>query len=242
MSKLTIESCKKVIEINIKGVNGVDGYIASAFLKALQLKGEDLFHHSVQVGLIAEQIGIALGFNQKKIKLLKLSGLLHDIGKLAICNEILFKAASPDRNEWEQIRLHPELGAGALQDFHCFEVVSKIVLYHHEQDDGNGYPHGIKGDVIPFESKIIRICDMFSAVTSERPYKPSYPRKLAVTISMQSVGIDGTHRCAIEGVLSQISLKMPSYSCATPSNAKQQSSPPFHIQGLPQPPTLSLQP
>ena len=207
MSKLTAELCKEVIEINIKGGNGVDGPVASAFLKALKLKGEDLFYHSVQVGLIAEQIGIALGFNQKKIKLLKLSGLLHDIGKLAIRNDILFKVASPDRNEWEQIRLHPELGAGVLRDFHGFEVVSKIILYHHEQDDGKGYPYGIKGDVIPFESKIIRICDVFSAVTSERPYKPSYPKKLAVTISMQSVGIDSTHRRAIEGVLTKISLK-----------------------------------
>ena len=195
-----------VIEINVEG-NGVDCPVTAAFLKALKLKGENLFHHSVQVGLIAEQIGISLGFDQQKIKLLKVSGFLHDIGKLAIRNDILFKPSSPDKNEWEQIRLHPELGAGALQDFDGFEGVSKIILHHHEEDNGNGYPYGLRGEAIPYEAKIIRICDIFSAVTGERPYKPSYPTKLAIKISMGSVIFGREHSATIERVLAGIAVR-----------------------------------
>ena len=196
----------EIIEIKIEG-NGIDCPVTSAFLKALKLKGEDLYRHAMQVGLIAEQIGISLGFSHQKIKLLKISGFLHDVGKLAIRNDILFKPSSPDEHEWEQIRLHPELGATALQDFHGFEAVSKIILHHHEDDSGSGYPCGLKGEAIPYESKLIRICDVFSAVTSERPYKPSYPAKLAIAMSMGSVKFDRDHGTAIERVLEQISVK-----------------------------------
>jgi putative nucleotidyltransferase with HDIG domain len=195
-----------VIEIDVTG-NGVDCPVTSAFLKALKLKGKDLYHHSMQVGLMAEQIGIVLGFGEQKAKLLKISGFLHDIGKHALRKDILNKPSSPDRNEWEQIRLHPELGATTLDDFNGFDAVSKIILYHHEEDDGSGYPFGLRGDAIPYEAKIIRICDVYSAMTNERSYKPSFPKREAIAISMRSVRVDREHSTAIERVLAQISLR-----------------------------------
>jgi len=195
-----------VIEIDVTG-NGVDCPVTSAFLKALKLKGKDLYRHSIQVGLMAEQIGIALRFGEQKIKLLKISGFLHDIGKLALRNDILNKPSSPDRNEWEQIRLHPEIGSTALEDFKGFEAVSRIILYHHEEDNGSGYPFGLRGNAIPYEAKIIRICDVYSAITSERSYKPSFPKREAIAISMRSVMVHREHNPIIERVLTQISLR-----------------------------------
>jgi putative nucleotidyltransferase with HDIG domain len=196
----------EVIEID-PARNGLDCLVTAAFLRALKLKWEQLYYHSMQVGLIAEQIGIAIGLNKDRIRLLKTAGYLHDIGKLALRNDILNKPSSPDSNEWEQIRLHPELGATALHDFNGFDAVSKIILHHHEDDNGSGYPFGLRGDAIPYEAKIIRICDVYSAMTNERPYKPSFPKREAIAISMRSVSVDGEHSIAIERVLAQISLR-----------------------------------
>jgi putative nucleotidyltransferase with HDIG domain len=196
----------EVIEINL-AQNGVNCPTTIAFLRALKLKWEQLYYHSIQVGLIAEQVGIAIGLDQDRIRLLKIAGYLHDIGKLALPNKILKKPHRLTRTEWEQVYMHSELGANALYGLEGFEEVSTTVLHHHEKEDGSGYPYGLSGDDIPVLSKIIKISDMFSATSSERPYKTAFSRRYAITASFEEVKFNAETTEAIQRVLSQIRIK-----------------------------------
>ncbi|MFI5296235.1 MAG: HD-GYP domain-containing protein [Thermodesulfovibrionales bacterium] len=189
-------------EINIREEGErVSCPVTLGILQTINLKGEALFAHSVMVGTLAELVGTSLGLDSRSIAVLKIAGLLHDIGKIAISNEILLKPSQLNKREMEQIRAHPEQGAKALARLEGFGQIAKIVLYHHEADNGEGYPHGLKGDQIPLESKIIRFCDMYSAMTSERPYKPSYSHRHALQLSIEAFSVPAHDRRIVQGVL-----------------------------------------
>ncbi len=158
-----------------------------SLLKAIKLKGEFLYAHSVSVGLMAERIGKALSLSRDSIYVLKTAGLLHDIGKIAVCNRILLKPTTLNAHEWEQVRLHPMVGSKTLKTIPALKEQAEIILYHHIGVNGNSYPANISYKHIPFESKIIKICDIFTALTSERPYKATYPRENALEICKKEV-------------------------------------------------------
>jgi response regulator RpfG family c-di-GMP phosphodiesterase len=126
---------------------------------------------------------------------LVLSGMLHDIGKVAIPDTILLKQGKLDSSEWTVMRKHPELGWSILnqadrelgeQSF--LTLASRIALYHHERFDGAGYPYGITGESIPLSARIAAISDVYDALTSERPYKPAWTHEEAVAEIRQERG------------------------------------------------------
>lgn len=178
--------------------------VTLALLQAIRLKDGGLFAHSVMVGALSELVGTSLGLDSRRVAVLKTAGLLHDVGKIAIRNEILLKPSVPNKREWEQIRSHPEQGAEALCKLEGFGQIARIVLYHHENDNGEGYPHGLRGDQIPLDSKIIRFCDMYSAMTSERPYKPRLPRRHALQISLEAFSITPGDRRIVQGLFDEL--------------------------------------
>ena len=147
--------------------------------------------------------------SQDTIDLLRTAGFLHDLGKIALPDHILKSPDYPSEREWEQIRLHPRHGATTLEDVEGFEDVSEIILYHHEQPNGSGYPVGLRGEEIPFYSRIITIADVFSATISERHYKEAYPIDDAVKYTLYSdkVHISDKHSLVIEDLLKQIVVK-----------------------------------
>ena len=196
----------EIIEISLSE-NGVDCNITEAFLRTLKLKCESLYYHSKQVGLIAEQIGLAIGLGQDRVRTLKIAAYLHDIGKHGIANEILNKPSKLTHYEWEQIHMHPERGAIALHGLPGFEEISEAILYHHEHDDGSGYPHGLRGDDIPVLSKLICISDIFSATSSERPYKSAFTRRYAIKACIEKVKFNTETTEAIQKVLTHICVK-----------------------------------
>lgn len=157
------------------------------FLKALKLKGEYLHNHSVMVGLLAERVGKVLSFSKENLFVLKTAGLLHDIGKIAVHDQILLKPTILNAYEWEQIKLHPLIAYKALESIPALKRQAEIILYHHIGVNGNSYPSDIDYKNIPFESKIIKICDVFTALTSERPYKATFPRRYAIEICQKEV-------------------------------------------------------
>lgn len=131
------------------------------------------FVHSVNVALISSVIGQWVGCTKEEIEMLTLSGLLHDIGKLLIPNEILLKPGKLTLNEFDVIKTHVSLGYSKLKDQDIPTIVKEACLLHHERCDGNGYPFGIKGSKISFVAKIISIADVYDAMTSNRIYRGS---------------------------------------------------------------------
>jgi HD-GYP domain-containing protein (c-di-GMP phosphodiesterase class II) len=98
--------------------------------------------------------------------------LIHDIGKLAIPEAILFKPGRLTADEYEVIKEHVTVGADLLDDFQSLQSVGTFVRHHHERYDGRGYPDGLKGEEIPLEARILALADAVEAMASDRPYRP----------------------------------------------------------------------
>jgi diguanylate cyclase (GGDEF)-like protein len=130
--------------------------------------------HSQSVAVLVEAISQALGFNEATVSQLRLAGLLHDLGKIAVPDRILQKPGRFDPGEIAVLRKHPQDGYELLQGLGV-DPVDRWILHHHEHWDGSGYPHGLAGEDIPIGSRIILVADAFDAITSERIYRPAAP-------------------------------------------------------------------
>jgi HD-GYP domain-containing protein (c-di-GMP phosphodiesterase class II) len=108
---------------------------------------------------------------QEQIHKIYLAGLLHDIGKMGISEVVLQKKGKLTQQEFDHIKTHPLIGADILKGIKQMRDIVPGVLSHHEQMDGNGYPHGLAGEQIPLIGKIIRLADCFDAMTSKRTYR-----------------------------------------------------------------------
>jgi len=127
--------------------------------------------HSVRVSAYAENIARKLNLPQSKIDLIKSAGLLHDIGKIGIDKRILNKTGKLEKEEFEIIKSHPQIGSTIISDLSYLSNMSEIIRHHHERNDGSGYPDGLSHDKIPLETSILTIADSFDAMTTNRPYR-----------------------------------------------------------------------
>lgn len=127
--------------------------------------------HSERVSHYLVEFGKALNFDETKLINLKMAGLLHDIGKIAIDYSILDKVGLLTVEEFGEIKKHTDTGYRILKSAGAFADIIEMVLSHHERVDGKGYPRGLKGEEILQEVKMLTICDTFDAMISERPYK-----------------------------------------------------------------------
>ena len=142
--------------------------------ETLDLRDSGTALHSQTVGRLCEQIAVALGLAPEQVERVRLAGLLHDIGKIGVADTILQKPAALTEDEWAEMRKHPELGARILTGANLDDI-SSWVLAHHERPDGRGYPHGLVGDAIPLEARILAVADSFEAMTSDRVYRAGMP-------------------------------------------------------------------
>jgi putative two-component system response regulator len=122
-------------------------------------------------------VGVAarLGMEETALEGVRLGGLLHDLGKIAVPDHVLHKPGALDRKEFDLVRQHPEVGAEILRPLRAFEGPEPAVLHHHERFDGTGYPYGLKGSEIPLAARIVAVADAFDAMTSDRPYRAAIP-------------------------------------------------------------------
>jgi HD-GYP domain-containing protein (c-di-GMP phosphodiesterase class II) len=120
-----------------------------------------------------------LGLPAERIERIRLAGLLHDIGKLGVPDEILRKPGRLSEAEFTEIRKHPELGARILAGANLDDI-SGWVLAHHERPDGAGYPFGLSAEQIPLEARILAVADAFEAMTADRVYRAGMPHDAAV--------------------------------------------------------------
>ncbi|KTT76161.1 HD-GYP domain-containing protein [Sphingomonas endophytica] len=141
----------------------------------LKTKNEYTYVHSVAVGALLVHFAQHMRMSDTEVRDLALAGLLHDIGKMAVPNELLDKAGRLAPDEFDLIRLHPENGHALLRACAPMpEVVLDVCLHHHERVDGRGYPFGLSGDQLSLAARMSAICDVYDAVTSQRPYKRAW--------------------------------------------------------------------
>jgi putative nucleotidyltransferase with HDIG domain len=147
----------------------------AALTSALDANDPYTHGHSYRVSRYALRLGRAIGLSARDIEILEYSGLLHDIGKIAIQKEILHKAGKLSDEEKQTLNAHPSIGADIVENLKFLKEAAVLVRHHHEQPDGKGYPDGLKGDEIPVGSRILLCADAFDAMTSDRPYRKGLP-------------------------------------------------------------------
>lgn len=147
---------------------------ASAFRSlAVAVDSKDRYSqgHSERVAEYALEIADAMDLDPQSRDLLKIAGLLHDLGKIGIPDTLLNKPGSLTRHEREVLRQHPSAGVNILRRTPQLDIVIPAVLFHHERWDGGGYPQGLSGEEIPVIARIMAVADAFDAMTSNRPYR-----------------------------------------------------------------------
>lgn len=159
----TVEEIKNSLSVNIELLNEI-----------LDVKATDeyLYNHSLNVAVVSNLIGKWLGLKQKDLDILILAGLVHDIGKLKVNPAVLNKPGKLTDEEFAEMKKHPEYSYQMLVEMGYKDTdILKAVTFHHEKEDGTGYPLKISGDKITIHAKILAIADIFDAMTSNRVYK-----------------------------------------------------------------------
>lgn len=143
------------------------------------------FHHSVNVAILATATGIQLELKRSDIYDLCMAAVMHDVGKIYLPKEILNKPGKLTDEEFAEVKLHPVRGYDYLRETHYISYdACKGVLMHHERHDGLGYPSGSRGDEINKIGKILAICDVYDALTSDRPYRKAWSPSEAIEYLM----------------------------------------------------------
>ena len=139
---------------------------------ALGLRDKYTHAHAHRVAQYSKRLAIRAGLSVYEVMQIAMGGMLHDLGKLALSDRIFSnqKADCSEEMLWE-VRNHTLIGAALLEKVTCDRPISDAVLFHHERINGQGYPFGIMGDVIPLSAKIVSIADCFDAITTDRPYQ-----------------------------------------------------------------------
>ncbi len=142
--------------------------------------------HQQRVSDLATAIAKEMGFPEDKIMGIRMAGVLHDIGKIAIPVEILSKPGRLSKTEFELIKNHPQVGYDILNSIKFPWPISQIILQHHERIDGSGYPNGLLGKEILIEAKILGAADVVEAMASHRPYRPA----LGIDKALEEISIN----------------------------------------------------
>ncbi len=167
-----------------------------ALMIALAAKDEYTETHTRRVAMLAVQVGEQLRLPPARLRTLAVGGLLHDIGKLSVPDEILKKPAALTDAEFEVVQQHPEWGVSLLRKLGGFpEAVHRLVHDHHERVDGSGYPCGLEGAELALDTCVLAVCDVYDALRSERVYRPAWSLEQAVAHLREGSGTAFDPRC-----------------------------------------------
>lgn len=162
--------------------------IAAAFSDVVDAKSHFTADHSNRVTLYTDMIAEELGLSLPHRRWLSRAALMHDVGKLSVSNQILDKPGKPDEEEWTAIKKHALYSEEILERVEAFKDIAPIAGAHHERLDGKGYPHGLKGDELCLEVRILTVADVFDALTADRPYRAAMEIKKAMSIITSDIG------------------------------------------------------
>ncbi|MCG3125195.1 MAG: hypothetical protein CHACPFDD_00010 [Phycisphaerae bacterium] len=159
-----------------------------ALVRAIDQKDHYTSGHAERVGWLARMTGQALGLAEHDLEMLEWAGLLHDVGKIGISEEILNKPGRLTPEEFEIMKRHPLMSYEVLRPVASLAPILEGVKYHHENHDGSGYPDGLSGTAIPLFARIIHVVDIFDALTSTRSYRAGFTLEKAYAILREGAG------------------------------------------------------
>src|ERR1043165_659450 len=159
-----------------------------ALALAIDAKDQTAHNHIRRVQVYAVGLARAIGMSEHEIRGINTAALLHDIGKLAVPEHILAKPGPLTAEEFQKVRIHPQVGAGIISAVPFPYPVAPLIMSHHERWDGRGYPAGLREREIPLGARILAIVDYFDALTSERPYHQPMSFEGAVALLQQEAG------------------------------------------------------
>ncbi|MBI4263937.1 MAG: HD domain-containing protein [Acidobacteria bacterium] len=176
-----------------------------ALAAALDARDPYTAGHSERVSALSVLMGRQLEIGDSELDVLRLGGLLHDIGKIGLSDEVLRKPGALTSEEFEQIKRHPALEARILRQVPFLAPHLPIVELHHERPDGRGYPFGLRGEDIPWPARIVHVADAFDAMTSARAYRPARAPAEAVAELRRYSGTQFDSAC-VEALLTALPL------------------------------------
>lgn len=153
----------------------------------LQYSLREQLVHGMRVSNLACGLAKELGLPEDYCYDMAVAGMLHDIGKERVSNALDEDAERLIVEEIHYVRLHSQASYDILKQRGYSERILQTVLYHHENMDGSGYPENLSGEAIPLGARIIRVCDVYAALTSDRPYRKSFDRKTAVELMIEDI-------------------------------------------------------
>ncbi|MFH1107972.1 MAG: HD domain-containing phosphohydrolase [Planctomycetota bacterium] len=159
-----------------------------SLVNAVDQKDEYTCGHSLRVAYYATVLARRLGLGEVDLQMLQWAGLLHDVGKIGIRDNVLKKEGKLTAEEFSHIKEHPVRSHKVVQEVPQLSQALDGILYHHERYDGSGYPAGRKGEQIPLQARIIQIADVFDALTSNRSYRRAYDWQRALEILQEEAG------------------------------------------------------
>lgn len=145
-------------------------------------------NHGIAVSNLAYAVAAELGQDEEFCYQMAIAGMLHDIGKLKLTDYINGQENDPLLiEELKYVRMHSSLGYEELKDQGYSELVLQSVLYHHENYDGSGYPSNLRGDSIPLGARILRVCDVYAALSSDRPYRKAFDVSTVIELMIDEI-------------------------------------------------------
>jgi PAS domain S-box-containing protein/putative nucleotidyltransferase with HDIG domain len=156
--------------------------------RALELRDAETEGHTLRVTQIAETLARSMGISEEDLSHVRRGALLHDIGKMGIPDSILLKPGPLTDEEWVIMRKHPVYAYNLLSPIDYLKPALDIPYTHHEKWDGTGYPRGLKGEQIPLAGRIFAVADVWDALTSDRPYRPAWPKEKALKHIQEQAG------------------------------------------------------
>ncbi len=160
----------------------------AALLAALAAKDRATSAHAERCSWYATRLAQELGLTEEDTSIVRLAAVLHDIGKLAVPDEVLFKPGPLDEAEWAQMKEHPTAALPILSRVPAVAEATPAILHHHERFDGSGYPDGLAGNDIPVASRMLLVTDAFDAMTNDRPYRKALSVGAAIEELKQNSG------------------------------------------------------
>jgi putative two-component system response regulator len=157
-----------------------DEAVLVALSRTVEARDNYTEQHLHRVADRAVTIAQRMGLSEREIDSVRLGGLYHDLGKIAVPDRVLHKPVALDRLEFALVRRHPEAGAEILRPLRAFDGPEAAVLHHHERFDGTGYPYGLRGEDIPLAARIVAVADAFDAMTTDRPYRAALSHDVAL--------------------------------------------------------------